>query len=58
MVVNCNKLLDSIICNDYNNEIFCKVCYIKNFGFKGYGFVGGVFGFFMDIGRRYEVIIE
>lgn len=50
---NCNKLLDSIICIEYDGDVFCKFCYGKFFGFKGYGFVGGFFGLFMDIGNFY-----
>lgn len=55
---NCNKLLDSTTCNDHNNEIFCKACYTKNFGPKGYGFAGGASGLSMDTGRRHEVTTE
>jgi len=37
----CKKPLDSTSCNDApNGEIFCKACYGKNFGPKGYGFAG------------------
>lgn len=46
-------MLDSIICIEYDGDVFCKFCYGKFFGFKGYGFVGGFFGLFMDIGNFY-----
>ena len=38
---DCKKPLDSTSCNDApNGEIFCKSCYGKNFGPKGYGYGG------------------
>jgi len=38
---DCKRPLDSTTVNDApNNEIFCKLCYGKNFGPKGYGFGG------------------
>ena len=38
---DCKRPLDSTTVNDGpNNEIFCKACYGKNFGPKGYGFGG------------------
>eukprot|EP00123_Amoebidium_parasiticum_P011960 comp21025_c0_seq1/m.28235 comp21025_c0_seq1/g.28235 ORF comp21025_c0_seq1/g.28235 comp21025_c0_seq1/m.28235 type:complete len:207 (-) comp21025_c0_seq1:592-1212(-) len=37
----CNKTLDSTTCVDKNNELYCKGCYAKNFGPKGYGFGQG-----------------
>lgn len=39
---DCKRPLDSTLCNDApNDEIFCKLCYGKNFGPKGYGYGGG-----------------
>ena len=39
---DCKRPLDSTSCNDApNGEIFCKLCYAKNFGPKGYGYGGG-----------------
>lgn len=39
---DCKRPLDSTLCNDApNGEIFCKLCYGKNFGPKGYGYGGG-----------------
>ncbi|KAJ8299432.1 hypothetical protein KUTeg_023492 [Tegillarca granosa] len=49
--VKCNKLLDSTTCNDHDGEIFCKNCYSKSFGPKGYGFAGGASGLSMDTGN-------
>jgi len=38
---DCKRPLDSTLCNDApNGEIFCKLCYAKNFGPKGYGYGG------------------
>ncbi|XP_071809650.1 cysteine and glycine-rich protein 1-like [Asterias amurensis] len=37
----CNKKLDSTTVSDKDGELFCKSCYGKNFGPKGYGFGGG-----------------
>ncbi|KAK2716277.1 hypothetical protein QYM36_010756 [Artemia franciscana] len=38
----CNKRLDSTnTCEGPDSEIYCKMCYGKNFGPKGYGFGGG-----------------
>ncbi|PAA49011.1 hypothetical protein BOX15_Mlig016670g3 [Macrostomum lignano] len=40
----CNKLLDSSTVNDHEDRIYCRACYAKNFGPKGYGFAGGAAG--------------
>lgn len=38
----CKKPLDSVLCCDApNGDIYCKGCYAKTFGAKGYGFGGG-----------------
>ncbi|KAI0244500.1 hypothetical protein L0F63_000833 [Massospora cicadina] len=37
----CNKRLDSTSLAEKNNTIYCKSCYGKQFGPKGYGFAGG-----------------
>lgn len=37
----CNKSLDSTTVADKDGEIYCKACYGKKFGPKGYGFGGG-----------------
>jgi cysteine/glycine-rich protein len=39
-------------------DIFCKSCYGKLFGPKGYGFAAGGSGLSMDTGRAYEVTKE
>lgn len=39
--VECRKGLDSTTLNMHGNEIYCKSCYGKNYGPKGYGFGGG-----------------
>lgn len=52
---NCNKLLDSTTCTDHDNDIFCRNCYGKLFGPKGYGFAGGASGLSMDTGNPGEV---
>jgi cysteine/glycine-rich protein len=54
-VDQCKKQLDSTTCNDHDGEIYCKSCYGKNFGPKGYGFAGGSSGLNMDTGVRGEV---
>ena len=36
---SCTRPLDSVLCCDApNGDIYCKGCYAKNFGAKGYGF--------------------
>lgn len=37
----CNKALDSTNLTEKDGVIYCKPCYSKNFGPKGYGFSGG-----------------
>ena len=43
-VGNCNKLLDSGSVTEHDGDAFCKPCYGKLFGPKGYGFAGGSAG--------------
>eukprot|EP01125_Pyxidicula_operculata_P011213 TRINITY_DN3666_c0_g1_i1.p1 TRINITY_DN3666_c0_g1~~TRINITY_DN3666_c0_g1_i1.p1 ORF type:complete len:169 (+),score=39.72 TRINITY_DN3666_c0_g1_i1:169-675(+) len=39
---SCNKRLDATTLTEHDDEIFCKVCYGRNFGPKGVGFgLGG-----------------
>jgi len=57
-VGNCKKILDSTTCVDHEGEVFCKACYGKMFGPKGYGFAGGASGLSMDTGKAYEVTRE
>ncbi|KAF7256233.1 hypothetical protein EG68_06832 [Paragonimus skrjabini miyazakii] len=32
----CNKLLDSFTANEHDGGLYCRFCYSKNFGVKGY----------------------
>ncbi|PVD32405.1 hypothetical protein C0Q70_07839 [Pomacea canaliculata] len=38
---NCHKSLDSTTMAAHENEVYCKTCYGKNFGPKGFGFGHG-----------------
>jgi len=40
----CKKGLDSYTLNEHEDDIYCKGCFSKNFGPKGYGFAGGAAG--------------
>ena len=35
---NCNKRLDSSILTEREGEIYCRPCYGRNFGPKGFGY--------------------
>lgn len=48
----CNKFLDSTNANERDDQLFCKVCYARKFGPKGYGFGGGAGALSMDIGAH------
>ncbi|KAI9300821.1 hypothetical protein BJ944DRAFT_252798 [Cunninghamella echinulata] len=37
----CNKRLDSTTLTERNGEAYCKTCYTRQWGAKGYGFAGG-----------------
>ena len=37
----CNKLLETNILTEHQGDLFCRSCYGKKFGPKGYGFGGG-----------------
>ncbi|CAG8764754.1 17902_t:CDS:2, partial [Acaulospora morrowiae] len=39
--VTCSKLLDSTNMTDRDGKIYCRSCYSKEFGPKGYGYGGG-----------------
>jgi len=38
---DCRKKLDSTTCNTHDAEIYCKGCYGRQFGPKGYGYGAG-----------------
>lgn len=44
----CKKSLDSTNVTEKDNEIFCKSCYGRSFGPKGYGYGGGAGTLSMD----------
>jgi cysteine/glycine-rich protein len=48
----CNKKLDSTILAEHEGEIFCKTCYGRKYGPKGYGFGGGAGCLSMDKGEH------
>ncbi|CAG2169267.1 unnamed protein product [Oppiella nova] len=48
----CNKRLDSVNVNAHDQALYCKQCYARKFGPKGYGFGGGAGALGMDIGEH------
>ncbi|KAI9558038.1 hypothetical protein GHT06_014791 [Daphnia sinensis] len=51
---NCKKMLDSTNATEHDDELFCRSCYGKKFGPKGYGYGGGGAGVLsMDDGTGY-----
>lgn len=48
----CNKFLESTNCNEHNKELYCKNCYGRKYGPKGYGFGGGAGALCMDDGEH------
>jgi hypothetical protein len=55
---NCKKMLDSTNVTKHDDELFCRSCYGKKFGPKGYGYGGGGAGVLsMDDGTGYIVPI-
>ena len=40
-IKECHKNLDSTNLTEKDNEVYCKSCYGKRFGPKGYGYAGG-----------------
>merc|ERR1711936_1142329 len=49
----CNKMLDSTNNNAKDNVLYCKGCYGRRFGPKGYGFGGGAGCLNMDTGAQF-----
>eukprot|EP00090_Calanus_glacialis_P021198 TRINITY_DN32708_c0_g1_i1.p1 TRINITY_DN32708_c0_g1~~TRINITY_DN32708_c0_g1_i1.p1 ORF type:complete len:199 (-),score=45.44 TRINITY_DN32708_c0_g1_i1:35-631(-) len=47
---NCKKMLDSGSIAEHEDNIYCKSCYGKSFGPKGYGYGGGAGTLSMDSG--------
>lgn len=52
---NCNKLLDSSTFTEHDEEMYCKSCYGRLFGPKGYGYGVGAGVLSMDDGTKYQV---
>ena len=52
---NCNKLLDSSTFTEHKDEMYCKSCYGRLFGPKGYGYGVGAGVLSMDDGTKYQV---
>jgi len=52
----CGKRLDSLTCADHAGEAYCKNCYGKLFGPKGYGFGQGAGVLSMDNGDPNSVV--
>lgn len=50
---SCSKKLEPAIAADHHGDLFCRACYGRKFGPKGYGFAGGAgTGLSMDTGKR------
>jgi len=53
--IECNKKLDSLTHNDGpDKEIYCKLCYNRKFGPKGYGYGGGAGALQMNLNDMNE----
>uniref|UniRef100_A0A6G1SMU4 Muscle LIM protein Mlp84B n=1 Tax=Aceria tosichella TaxID=561515 RepID=A0A6G1SMU4_9ACAR len=48
----CHKRLDSTNATEHGGDLFCKQCYGRKFGPKGYGFGGGAGTLTMDKGEH------
>lgn len=48
----CNKRLDSVSVSHHDNALYCKQCYGRKFGPKGYGFGSGAGTLTMDLGEH------
>lgn len=49
----CQKMLDSTTLAEHDGDIFCRQCYGRKFGPKGYGFGGGAGALSMDTGTQF-----
>lgn len=57
LTAKCNKLLDSSTFTEHDEEMYCKSCYGRLFGPKGYGYGVGAGVLSMDDGSKYQVSI-
>jgi hypothetical protein len=48
----CKKMLESTTVAEHEGQVFCKQCYGRKFGPKGYGFGGGAGCLSMDQGEH------
>ena len=48
----CKKMLEPTTLAEHEGLIFCKTCYGRKFGPKGYGFGGGSGCLSMDVGAH------
>ncbi|KAI3378462.1 hypothetical protein SNEBB_011288 [Seison nebaliae] len=48
----CRKMLESTTVCEHEGSIFCKQCYGRKYGPKGYGFGGGAGALSMDTGAH------
>lgn len=54
LCANCKRSLDSTNCAEHDEEMYCKSCYGRLFGPKGYGYGGGAGVLSMDTGDAYK----
>jgi len=50
----CNKRLDSTLCSEHAGVLYCKTCYSRKLGPKGYGFGGGAGTLNTDSGNQMD----
>lgn len=41
VAANCKKHLEPLNATDHKGELYCRACYGRKFGPKGYGYAGG-----------------
>lgn len=49
----CNKLLDSVNVAEHEGMLYCRICYGRKHGPKGYGFGQGAGSLSMDVGAQF-----